>query len=41
MKRPGIINMKKPEKFPEKSCHALKKIHKIMGKVKNFMLEYG
>ena len=39
MKRPGIINMKKHEKFPEKSCHDLKKIHKILEKVKDFMLE--
>lgn len=41
MKRPDIINMKKLRNIPEKSCHALKKIHKILEKVKDFMLEYG
>lgn len=39
MKRPGIINMKKLRNIPEKSCHDLKKIHKILEKVKDFMLE--
>ena len=39
MKNPGIINMKKLRNIPEKSCHALKKIHKILEKVKDFMLE--
>ena len=39
MKRPGIINMKKLSNIPEKSCHDLKKIHKILEKVKDFMLE--
>lgn len=39
MKRPGIINMKKTQKYSRKSCHDLKKIHKILEKVKDFMLE--
>ena len=41
MKRPGIINMKKLRNIPEKSCHDLKKIHKILEKVKDFMFRFA